>query len=114
MKSVVEGEECCVCVVSGPPTLPQLLRLKIPQRVGSHYSTFGILLLNDAVGNRVLVLKKSCQGDVDDIVLCILQEWLKGRGAKPVSWGTLVQTLRDSDLSPLANEVLQKLPQPHY
>ncbi|CAI8031779.1 hypothetical protein GBAR_LOCUS18013, partial [Geodia barretti] len=37
----------------GPPTLPQLLRLKIPQRVGANYSTFGILLLNDTVGSRV-------------------------------------------------------------
>ena len=105
----------CICVVSGPPTLPQLLRLKIPQRVGSHYSTFGILLLNDANGSKVLALRKSCNGDVDDIILRILQEWLEGRGLEPVSWETLVQTLRDSDLSPLANEVLQKLSQqqPH-
>ena len=49
------------------------------------------------------------------IILRILQEWLEGRGLEPVSWETLVQTLRDSDLSPLANEVLQKLSQqqPH-
>ena len=99
-----------VYVVSGPPTLPQLLRLKIPQRVGANYSTFGILLLNDTVGSRVRALKKECQGDADDIILRILQEWLEGRGFGPVTWETLIKTLRDSDLSALADEVHQKLP----
>ena len=103
-----------VCyIVSGPPTLPQLLRLKIPQRVGANYSTFGILLLNDAVGSRVRALKKECQGDTDDTILRILEEWLEGRGVEPVTWETLIKTLRDCDLSTLADEVHQKLPSSH-
>ena len=112
-----ESERELCSVVSGPPTLPQLLRLKIPQRVGANYSTFGIFLLNDTVGSRVRALKKECQGDTEDIILQILQEWLEGRGLEPVTWETLIKTLRDSDLSALADEVHQKellSPPPHH
>ena len=104
-------------VVSGPPTLPQLLRLKIPQRVGANYSTFGIFLLNDTVGSRVKSLEMGCLGKPDKIVQQILQEWLEGRGLEPVTWETLIKTLRDSDLSALADEVHQKQllsPPPHH
>ena len=104
-------------VVSGPPTLPQLLRLKIPQRVGANYFTFGILLLNDTVGSRVESLEIGCQGKPEKIVQKILQEWLEGRGLEPVMWETLIKTLRDSDLSALADEVHQKQllsPPPHH
>ena len=98
-----------VYVVSGPPTLPQLLRLKIPQRVGANYSTFGIFLLNDTVGSQVDCLEEECNKKADKIVRKILQEWLEGKGLEPVTWETLVKTLRDSDLSVLANEIQQKL-----
>ena len=104
-------------VVSGPPTLPQLLRLKIPQRVGANYSTFGILLLDDAVGGRVECLEEECNKKADKVVRKILQEWLEGRGLEPVTWETLIKTLRDSDLSALADEVHQKQllsPPPHH
>ena len=95
--------------VSGPPTLPQLLRLKIPQRVGANYSTFGILLLNDAIGSRVQALTMASQGNIYHTILRILQEWLEGRGLEPVTWETLIKTLKDSDLSALADEVQQNL-----
>ncbi|CAI8025505.1 hypothetical protein GBAR_LOCUS14730 [Geodia barretti] len=96
----------------GRPTLPQLLRLKIPQRVGSNYSTFGILLLNDTVGSRVDSLEELSKKP-EKIVLRILQEWVEGRGVEPVTWETLIKTLRDCDLSDLADEVHQKLPSSH-
>ena len=95
-------------VVSGTPTLPQLLRLKIPQRVGAKYATFGILLLNDTVGSRLESLKLMCLGNPEDIAQQILKEWLEGKGLEPVTWVTLIKTLRDSDLSALADEVHQK------
>ena len=44
------------------------------------------------------------------IVQKILQEWLEGRGLEPVTWETLIKTLRDSDLSALADEVHQNHP----
>ena len=87
-----------------------MLRLEIPQRVGGNYFTFGILLLNDAVGSRVCALKKECQGDADDTILRFLQEWLEGRGVEPVTWESLIKTLRDCDLSALADEVTETIP----
>ena len=112
-----ESERELCSVVSGPPTLPQLLRLKIPQRVGANYSTFGIILLNDTVGSRVESLKLKCLGNPEDIAQEILKEWLLGRGLESVTWETLIKTLRDSDLSALADEVHQKQllsPPPHH
>jgi len=36
----------------------------------------------------------------------VLQEWLKGRGRKPVNWSTLIAALNDSGLSELARDVV--------
>ena len=35
----------------------------------------------------------------------ILQEWLTGRGKQPVTWTTLVEVLRDIELSALASDI---------
>ena len=86
------------------PSLPQLVRLKIPQQVGANYLMFGIILLNDQTGSRIRSFKKECQGDAEDVMLKILQEWLEGKGL-PVTWESLVQTLRDIDLSVLADQI---------
>ena len=93
-----------LCGGGGRPTLPELLCLEIPQRVGVHYITFGVLLLNDQTGSRVMALKKECQGVAEDVLLRILQEWLEGKGL-PVTWQTLIQTLRNTKLSVLADEI---------
>ena len=91
------------------PTLPDLLCLDIPTRVGANYDKFGILLLNDIKGNRVRAFTKQHQQDAEDVMLRILGDWLEGKGLKPVSWETLVTTLRDTGLSALADEIQQKL-----
>ena len=109
MSGVGRESERIVFFVSGPPTLPQLLHLKIPQRVGDNNYTFGILLLNDVVSSRVPALKMECQGNTYSTVVQTLQEWLEGRGLEPVTWETLIKTLRESGLSALADEVQQKL-----
>ena len=87
-----------------PPSLPQLFQLKVHQQVGPHYKIFGTFLLNDKTGSQVDSIKRACLGDPKDIVVSILQEWIAGRG-KPLTWGTLIKTLRDCDLNPLADEV---------
>ena len=87
------------------PTLPELLRLKVPQEVGAHYTTFGVLLLDDKTGSRVEALKMECLGVPENVTQKILQEWLKGKGLEPVTWQTLIQTLRDSGLSSLAEHI---------
>ena len=86
------------------PSLPELLRLKIPQQVGANYSTFGIFLLNDQTGSRVQSLKQACLGNPEDVMLRILQEWLEGKGL-PVTWESLIKTLRNIDLSVLADQI---------
>ena len=87
-----------------PPSMPELLRLRVPQQVGANYSTFGIFLLNDMTGSRVRSFKQACLGDPEDVMLRILQEWLEGKGL-PVTWESLIQTLRDTDLSVLADQI---------
>ena len=89
----------------GRPTLPELLCLEILEGVGPNYITFGVLLLNDKTGSRVMALKKECQGVAHDVLLRILQEWLEGKGLGPVTWETLVQTLRNTKLFTLADSV---------
>ena len=49
-------------------------------------------------------IKKACLGEPTDIVASILQEWIAGRG-RSLTWETLIKTLRDCDLNPLADEV---------
>ena len=52
-----------------------------------------------------MALKKECQGVAHDVLLRILQEWLEGKGLGPVTWETLVQTLRNTKLFTLADSV---------
>ena len=86
------------------PSLPELLCLKVHQEVGANYSTFGIILLNDRTGSRVDSIEEYCRGNLEKITRKILQEWLEGKGL-PVMWESLVQTLRNIDLSVLADQI---------
>ena len=86
------------------PTLPQLMRLKIPEEVGGHYRAFGTLLLDDKKGNQVEIAEKSCHYQPDDIVTSILRKWLQ-EGPTPVTWDNLIQVLRDCGLKTLADYV---------
>ena len=49
------------------------------------------------------------RGNVDTINKEILKKWLQGRGKKPVTWRTLIEVLRDSQLSELADEIQTNL-----
>jgi len=66
---------------------------------------FGILLLEDDNGVRILSITRECRDQAEEINIRILQQWLGGRGKLPVSWNTLVAVLRDIELSTLANEI---------
>ena len=84
--------------------MPELLHLQVPEEVGANYHKFGLLLLNDEKGNRMGIIDSDCRGIAEDIMLRILKEWLAGKGL-PVSWDTLIQTLRDINLSTLADKI---------
>ena len=97
---------CCNGIVSSgqPPSLPELLRLRVPQEVGANYSTFGIFLLDDQTGTQVDSIEEYCLRNPEKITRKLLQEWLQGKGL-PVTWASLVQTLRDTGLSVLADQI---------
>ena len=84
--------------------MPQLLRLQVPEEVGDKYYKFGIILLNDKAGNQVSIIDNDCRGISERIMLRILREWLAGKGL-PATWDSLIQTLRDINLSTLADKI---------
>ena len=99
-----------LCYIGEFPSLPELLRFKIPQQVGPKYKIFGTFLLDDTMGNRVDSIELASLGKPEGIVTKILQEWVGGRGAS-LTWDPLVKTLRDCELNTLADHVqASKLP----
>ena len=95
MSSVLSGDR---------PTLPELLCLNVHKKVGANYYTFGILLLNDD-GCLVDSMEDECRGKPERIVIKILQEWLQGSGLLPVTWNTLIETLKKTGLPELAADI---------
>ena len=91
-------------VEQGKLSLPKLLGLDIPLKVGVKFFLFGVLLLNDEDGARVETLEHDCNGKCEWIVRKILVEWVKGRG-RALSWKTLSDTLRECSLSSLADNI---------
>ena len=99
------------------PTLPDLLcfdsktreSVNIITEVSVKYQMFGILLLDDKTGAYVQGLIKKHREDSESINLDIVQEWLQGRGAKPVSWTTLTRILKAVQLTVLAQEIIDTL-----
>ena len=79
--------------------------INIPREIGSNYSQFGTLLLNDHTGTRVSNIEDKHRGDTVQINTEILQEWATGRGKNPVSWETLTEVLRNIGLGTLASEI---------
>ena len=79
--------------------------INIPQEIGSNYYYFGIHLLDDPNGTRVLNMERRHREDAERINTEILREWATGRGKKPVSWETLIEVLRDIELGALASEI---------
>ena len=91
--------------------MPQLLKMKLPSRIGPKVNVFGIFLLNDDVGNKVANITERCHGDPEKIAFEVLREWLEGKGVE-VSWDSLIATLRDSELSLMAEQIQMALNQP--
>ena len=103
------GIKILILITSGErPTMPELLRLEIPQKVGGTCYTFGIFLLNDETGSRMNIFRKECLGKPEDVTLMILQEWLEGKGL-PVTWRSLIQALKDAKLFAMAHQIQDNL-----
>ena len=95
------------------PSLPELLqftrtdgrKINIAVEISIKYVQFGTVLLDDENGSRIKNLEHDHYYNVEQINTAILQEWLIGRGQQPVTWATLVEVLRDIELSTLASEI---------
>ena len=102
-----------VCIVtSGNPTVQECIRfqgrcrtINIPQEIGTHYSQFGIFLLNDPNGTITRNIEHKHREHAAKINIEILQEWATERGKHPVNWNTLTEVLRDIELGALATEI---------
>ena len=73
-------------------------KVNIAVQVGAKYCTFGIFLLNDTTGVIVEALEQEYRGNAERINMAILQQWLQGKGVKPVAWSTLVTALQKINL----------------
>ena len=87
-------------------------RINISQEIGTKYITFGTLLLEERTGERVNAIAHKHAHDCEQTNVEILEEWIAGRGKCPVTWNTLIEVLRDTELGTLAREVAAvKLPE---
>ena len=80
--------------------MPELLsfsakKLNIAIKVGVSYLKFGIFLLNDTNADIVKALEMEHHWNAEQINMAMLQQWLHGKGVKPVTWSTLVSVLRN-------------------
>ena len=73
--------------------------------IGTKYVQFGTFLLVDSTGSRIETMAHKHLNDAERINTEILKEWLTGRGKQPVTWATLIEVLRDIELSILADEI---------
>ena len=78
--------------------------IDIAERIATDYKRFGTHLLKDSDGSKVRIIEMKHQDPVD-ITVEILEQWLQGRGRMPITWQTLVQCLRDTELNVLADNI---------
>lgn len=79
--------------------------IDIAREIGVSYKAFGTFLLNDSTGNKVNTIEYDKKQNSVDTCIGILEEWLQGRGCTPITWATLVKSLRDADLKTLATDI---------
>ena len=95
------------------PTLQELLKftctdgrvINIPVQLATDYFGFGAFLLDDENGSKVKIIAHNHQNNAREINTEILQEWLTGKGKKPVTWATIVGVMRDIEHFTLARDI---------
>lgn len=98
------------------PTLPDLFHFKtssgpinIMEQIGTHHSSFGIMLLNDGSGAVTSAIATQHHYNAVAINREILTRWLQGAGRQPVTWSTLIGVLKDVELRVLAQSIERNL-----
>ena len=82
--------------------------INIPERIGTNYFMFGVLLLSDETGAEVTAIITAHRENATQINLEILRRWIGGKG-KPLSWDTLISVLEDIGLGNLAGDIKDRL-----
>ena len=95
-----------------PPTMMDIIcfplqdsKVDLTKEVGTNYRQFGILLLEDKTGAHISALEKELVKNAQDINYRVFQEWLHGKGRRPVSWEILISVLEDIGLNQLAKSI---------
>lgn len=83
--------------------------IKILEQIGTHYSDFGILLLQDKNGAVVQSIIEEANNKAVKINRDILTKWLEGTGKQPITWATLIGVLKDINLRVLAKKLEDNL-----
>jgi hypothetical protein len=98
-----------IAVLDEMPRLHQLQRLckdstvvNIIRAVAPSWETFSLYL--EMERNMIDIWKRNTD-EVEDAARKLFGHWLDGKGRKPISWKTLIQALRESDLPIIATEV---------
>lgn len=109
--TLTASSSLCVAIADSSPTLPELLnfqgrkrKINTAREIGTRFTTFGILLLEDQTGTMVTAIADKHRGDAEQIVIEIFQKWLTGNG-KSLSWKALIGVLRDTGLNVLASDI---------
>ena len=76
-------------------------------QIGTHYKKLGILLLNDTTGTVTQAIIEQYHHNASEINMEIFQQWTQGKGM-PVEWATLIEVLKDIELTELAREIENK------
>ena len=94
------------------PTMIELIRFRgrsrrinIPKEIGTKCYQFGVLLLKDETGARIETVIRKHLNDAEQINMESFKLWFAGEGEQPVTWGTLVEVLRDVKLTTLASDI---------
>ena len=81
----------------------------IISKIGTHYTTLGIHLLDDDYGAKTDAIEKEFAKDAYRINLEIFKRWLKGSGKGPVTWFELTNILQRIGLTELASDIYSSL-----
>ncbi len=88
-------------------------RINIPQEIGVRYQKVGILLLEDETGARIEAIADQHRGNAERINMDVFQKWINGNGKQPITWGTLVEVLKDAEFNSLASDIEEVKTSPH-
>ena len=80
-------------------------KINIPQSIGTKCYEFCKKILEDRTGEEVESIRSKYSDVPEEINRVVLELWLKGKGKQPATWGTLIEVLKDVNLTDLAKEI---------